>query len=167
MLIDAVRRALVRDLGGLAVQLEGYPDDASVWALPVGFANSTGTLTLHACGNLRHFIGGVLGASGYVRDRNDEFASRDLPRVELEMLIAVTRDEVSRALEHLDSDMLPMDYPLPINHRVLSTGAFLVHLATHLAYHLGQADIHRRIVTGNAAGVGMMSPVAMTDAIAQ
>lgn len=161
MLIDAVRHALIRDLGGFALQLEAYPDDASVWALPPNIPNSTGTLTLHACGNLRHFIGGVLGGSGYVRDRDAEFSTRDLPRVELEMLVAVTRDEVSRALEHLDPALLPLDYPLPIQHRILSTGAFLVHLAAHLGYHLGQADIHRRIVTGDARGLGMVSPAAM------
>ncbi|HEY8063021.1 MAG TPA: hypothetical protein VID74_09495, partial [Gemmatimonadales bacterium] len=88
MLIDAVKRCLMRDLGGFELELDAYPDDASVWALPAGVRNSTGTLTLHGCGNLRHFIGGVLGASGYVRDRDAEFTTRDLPRVELEMLIA-------------------------------------------------------------------------------
>ena len=165
MLIDAVKRSMVRDLGGFALQLEAYPTDAAVWTLPTGINNSTGTLTLHGCGNLRHFIGGVLGNSGYVRDRDAEFNARDLPRVELEMLIAVTRDEVARALEHLDSDLLPLDFPIPIQHRVLSTGAFLIHLATHLTYHLGQADVHRRVVTGDARGLGMVSPLAMADAV--
>lgn len=157
MLIDAVKRCLMRDLGGFELELDAYPDDASVWALPAGVRNSTGTLTLHGCGNLRHFIGGVLGGSGYVRDRDAEFATRDLPRVELEMLIAVTRDEVARALDHLDSDLLTSDFPLPVGGVTLSTGQFLVHLATHLTYHLGQADVHRRVVTGQAEGVGTVT----------
>jgi hypothetical protein len=157
MLIDAVKRCLMRDLGGFELELDAYPDDASVWALPAGVRNSTGTLTLHGCGNLRHFIGGVLGASGYVRDRDAEFTTRDLPRVELEMLIAVTRDEVARALDHLDSDLLTGDFPLPVGGVTLSTGQFLVHLATHLTYHLGQADVHRRVVTGQAEGVGTVT----------
>jgi hypothetical protein len=42
---------------------------------------------------------------------------------------------------------------------VLSTGVVLVHLATHLAYHLGQLDYHRRVVTGDSTGVGAVSPV--------
>ena len=157
MLIDAVRRCLLRDLGGFELELEGYPDDPSIWALPPGVKNSTGTLTLHGCGNLRHFIGGVLGGSGYVRDRDAEFSLRNLPRVELEMLIAVTRDEVARALDHLDPVLLARDYPLEVGKVTLSTGQFLVHLSVHLAYHLGQADMHRRIVTGKSDAVGTVA----------
>src|SRR3954469_3369738 len=119
MLIDAVKLCLVRDLEGFALELEAYDDDASVWALPTGVNNSTGTLTLHACGNLRHFVGAVLGKSGYVRDRDHEFAARDLPRVELEMLIAVTRDEVARALDQLDPDQLTLDFPIPVANTTL------------------------------------------------
>lgn len=163
MLIDAVKRCLLRDLDGFALVLEAYPDEPSVWKLPKGINNSTGTLTLHGCGNLRHFIGGILGKSGYVRDRDAEFKTRDLPRVELEMLIAVTRDEIARALDQLDSDMLPLDFPLQIAGTTLSTGQFLVHLAVHLTYHLGQADVHRRVVTGESKGVGLVTPGALVN----
>jgi uncharacterized damage-inducible protein DinB len=157
MLIDAVKRCLMRDLEGFALELDAYPDEESVWALPTGINNSTGTLTLHGCGNLRHFIGHILGKSGYVRDRDAEFASRDVPRVELEMLIAVTRDEVARALDQLDSSLLALDFPIQVANTTLSTGQFLVHLATHLTYHLGQADVHRRVVTGQSKGVGTVT----------
>jgi uncharacterized damage-inducible protein DinB len=163
MLIDAVKRCLMRDLAGFALELDAYRDDASVWALPPGVNNSTGTLTLHACGNLRHFIGAVLGKSGYVRDRDAEFAVRGLQRTELDMLLAVTRDEVSRALDQLDTDQLPLDFPVPIGKTTLSTGRFLVHLATHLTYHLGQADMHRRVVTGQSNGVGTVGVAPLAD----
>lgn len=163
MLIDAVKRCLMRDLAGFELELDAYRDDASVWVLPPGVNNSTGTLTLHACGNLRHFIGAVLGKSGYVRDRDAEFAVRGLQRTELEMLLAVTRAEVARALDQLDSDVLPLDYPLPIGKTTLSTGRFLVHLATHLTYHLGQADMHRRVVTGQSNGLGTVAVPPLAD----
>jgi len=165
MLIDAVKICLMRDLAGFALELDAYRDDASVWALPTGVNNSTGTLTLHGCGNLRHFIGAVLGKSGYVRDRDAEFAVRGLQRVELEMLLAVTRDEIARALDQLDSDQLPLDFPIPIGKTTLSTGRFLVHLATHLTYHLGQADMHRRVVTGQSNGLGTVAVSSLADPI--
>jgi uncharacterized damage-inducible protein DinB len=165
MLIDAVKRCMMRDLAGFALELDAYPDEASVWELPAGVNNSTGTLTLHGCGNLRHFIGNILGKSGYVRDRDAEFASRDVARVELEMLIAVTRDEVARALDQLDSDLLALDYPLQVGNTTLSTGQFLVHLATHLTYHLGQADVHRRVVTGQSNGVGTVTLPPLAEAV--
>ncbi|HEX3926914.1 MAG TPA: DUF664 domain-containing protein [Gemmatimonadales bacterium] len=165
MLTDTVKRCLQRDLAGFAAELDGYRDDAQVWALPVEMKNSTGTLVVHVCGSLRHFIGGILGKSGYVRDRDAEFAVRNLPRVELEMLIAVTRDEITRALDHLDPATLSKDFPVPVGGVSLHTGRFLVHHATHVAYHLGQADIHRRVVTGSSAAVGTISPTAIADPV--
>jgi len=38
-----------------------------------------------------------------------------------------------------------------------TTGAFLAHFATHLAYHLGQVDYHRRILTGESKTVKAMA----------
>lgn len=165
MLIDTVRRCLLRDLAGFALELDAYRDDASVWTLPAGVNNSTGTLTLHACGNLRHFLGAVLGKSGYVRDRDAEFAVRGLQRTELEMLLAVTRDEVVRALDGLDPEVLAQDFPIPIGKTTLPTGRFLIHLATHLTYHLGQADMHRRVVTGQSNGLGTVAIPPLADPV--
>ena len=165
MLIESVKRCLVRDLAGFALELGAYPDEDSVWALPVGVNNSTGTLTLHGCGNLRHFIGAILGKNGYVRDRDAEFAARGIPRSELEKLLAVTRDEVARALHQLDPALLPLDFPIPVGKTTLSTGQFLVHLATHLTYHLGQADVHRRVVTGDSTGLGTVGIPPLVDSI--
>jgi hypothetical protein len=38
---------------------------------------------------------------------------------------------------------------------------FLQHLASHLAYHLGQIDYHRRVVTGNSVSVGTIPVTAI------
>ncbi len=43
----------------------------------------------------------------------------------------------------------------------LSTREALLHVAVHLAYHIGQVDYHRRLVTGDTSGVDAMSPVAL------
>ena len=50
-----------RELTTLRAEVLSYPDDASIWALPAGAPNAGGTLVLHLCGNLRHFIGAGLG----------------------------------------------------------------------------------------------------------
>jgi hypothetical protein len=49
-------------------------------------------------------------------------------------------------------------YPEAVADLEVATGEYLVHLATHMAYHLGQLDYHRRVVTGNPAGVGAVRP---------
>ena len=46
----------------------------------------------------------------------------------------------------------------------VATGDYLVHLTTHFAYHLGQLDYHRRVVTGNASGAGTMRPAELESA---
>jgi uncharacterized damage-inducible protein DinB len=152
--IDYIRRCILRDLGTFEVELAAYPDDASVWTMHPQIPNVAGTLTLHAAGNLRHFIGATLGATGYVRDREAEFSTRNLPRRELLVLLHAARDEVDATLRTLSPARLEEHYPLEIGGTTLSTGQMLVHLATHLSYHLGQADIHRRVVTFNPKGVG-------------
>src|SRR5439155_24275894 len=117
-----------------------------------GLPNSAGTLALHLAGNLRHFVGGQLGATGYVRNRDAEFATRDLPRAELLALIDRAIEEVETTLSSLRDQNLARPFPLVVANCSMLTGDFLVHLASHLAYHLGQVDYHRRAVTGDPGG---------------
>ena len=46
----------------------------------------------------------------------------------------------------------------------MTTGDYLIHLATHFAYHLGQIDYHRRVVTGAAFAVDAMRPSELSSA---
>ena len=159
--IDSVRRCLLRDLGGFEAELNAFPDDASVWTMHPQIPNATGTLVLHAAGNLRHFIGATLGATGYVRDRDAEFSTRNLARRELLVLLHAARDEVDATLRTLDDSRLEATYPLEVGGITLTTGLMLTHLAAHLAYHLGQADIHRRVVTFDPKGIGAVGMRAL------
>ena len=160
--VDSIRRCMVRDLGTFEIELASYPDDASVWTMHPQIPNTTGTLVLHVAGNLRHFVGATLGATGYVRDRDAEFSTRNLARRELLVLLHAARDEVDATLRTLSVARLDETYPLEIGGTSLTTGQFLVHLATHLAYHLGQADIHRRVVTFDPKGVGAVGVKELT-----
>ncbi|MFC6802681.1 hypothetical protein ACFQDE_13950 [Deinococcus caeni] len=82
-MLPELRDLFVRDLEKLTLELEAYPDEASVWAVPDGVLNSGGTLALHLIGNLSQFVGADLGGVPFVRDRAAEFARRDVPRAEL------------------------------------------------------------------------------------
>ncbi|MBX9928816.1 MAG: DinB family protein [Gemmatimonadaceae bacterium] len=160
-MLDALRVILVRDLNGVIAELEAYPDDASVWQLPAGAPNSAGTLALHLEGNLRHFIGAVLGGTGFVRDCEAEFALRDLPRAELAARLSTARGEVESTLRALAPERLNERYPLAVGGMQPPTDAFLIHLAAHLTYHLGQIDYHRRLTTSSHASVGTLGPAAL------
>jgi uncharacterized damage-inducible protein DinB len=160
--IDHVRRCIVRDLAGFEAEVHGFPDDVSVWTMHPQIPNATGTLVLHVVGNLRHFIGAVLGGTGYVRDRDAEFRTRDLARSELLVMLHAARDEVNDTLRRLDPAQLDAPFPVELGGVTLGTGLMLTHLATHLAYHLGQADIHRRVVTFNPKAVGAVGVKELT-----
>jgi hypothetical protein len=164
MTIDALKRILLRDLDALRREIQAYAREDDLWTVPPGIQNSAGTLARHAAGNLQHFIGAQLGGTGYVRDRDAEFAGRTVPRSELEAGLAQTMRAVRTTLDTLAPERLAEPYPLEVGGVRLSTGMFLVHLATHLAYHLGQVDYHRRLVTGEGATVGAQSlPALLAD----
>jgi uncharacterized damage-inducible protein DinB len=154
---------LVRDLRTLAAELDAYPDEASVWACPAGVPNSAGTLVLHLAGNLRHFIGARLGASGFARDRDAEFAARGLSRSELRERVEAAAQDVDAALAQLDPTRLHDEFPDAVAGVRLPIGRFLLHLVAHAAYHLGQLDYHRRVVTGDARGVGAVPVAALAS----
>jgi uncharacterized damage-inducible protein DinB len=158
---DMIWRLLDRDLDAMQQEVSAYPDDASLWHTPTGIVNSGGTLALHLAGNLRHFIGATLGGSGYVRDREHEFAARGLSRAMVNAELADAQRQVTAALIALDPSRLDDQFPLPVMDTHLPTHAFLLHLCTHLTYHLGQVDYHRRLTTASGVTVKTISVPAL------
>lgn len=161
---ESVRGILDRDLRALIRELEAYPDDAAVWRDAPGVTNTAGTLALHVAGNLRHFVGAVLHGSGYVRDRDGEFARRDVPRAELLAGLEQARREVDAGLRALAPDRLDAPFPQPVGGVAVTTADLLVHLVSHLAYHVGQVDYHRRVVTEQNRTVGAVAPSELPSA---
>ncbi|HQZ83298.1 MAG TPA: DinB family protein [Pyrinomonadaceae bacterium] len=133
-----------RDILKLREEVEKYGDEADLWKKHGDLPNSGGTLALHLCGNLRHFIGAILGKSGYVRDRDAEFAMQNVPRDAILSAIDETREVVTATLAKLAIDDLAKTYPIEALGYPMTTEYFLVHLASHLSYHLGQINYHRR-----------------------
>jgi uncharacterized damage-inducible protein DinB len=152
-----VTTLLTRELRALARELEAYPDDDAVWRTFPGVLNSAGTLVLHLTGNIQHYVGTVLGGTEYRRDRKAEFARRDVPRPELAAEIERTIAVVHQALPRLTDKVLQADYPQTIADRIVATDEFLMHLASHLSWHLGQVDYHRRMVTSQPGKIGAVA----------
>ena len=160
---DDVRRILVRELEALAREVELFPDDDTLWRTVPGITNSAGNLALHACGNLKHFVGVVLGGTGYVRERPAEFATRSGRRQDVARQVRETAEVVSKALAGFPESALDAPYPEPHDGVQLPCGRFLLHLCVHLAFHLGQAGYLRRALTGDARSSGAVSLKALAD----
>lgn len=152
-----VESFLLRELRTLRRELESYPEEAMIWALPPGIGNSAGTLALHLAGNLQNFVGARLGGSGYVRDRDAEFSARYIPLQKILSEIDAAESAVQATLSRLAEEDLSGDFPEVVGGLRIETGEFLMGLAVHLAYHLGQISYHRRVVTGVEKSVGALS----------
>lgn len=157
MSISDFRAVFIRELRAVRREVEAYPDESLLWKEAPGIANPAGTLVLHLCGNLRHFVGAVLGGLPYQRDRDAEFSRRDVSRAELLTQLDATIEAVEDALGRPEDARLSARYPMAIGGRMLTTSQFLVHLAAHLGYHLGQIDYHRRMLDPKAKPVSTIS----------
>ena len=136
-----------RELKKLKEELNLYNNQEDLWKLVPGTANSAGNLILHLVGNLRHFIGAVLGNTGYVRQRDQEFSDKNVDKRDLEALIDVTILEVNATLSKLDPAVLTQDFPKEIGGVKRDTMFVMLHLLAHLNYHLGQVNYHRRFIS--------------------
>lgn len=135
-----------RDLLKLKEEISLYTEEKSMWIVKNGIHNSAGNLCLHLLGNLNHFIGATLGHSGYVRQRELEFSKKDIPRTQLLFEIDEVTALVKETLQKLTPSDLEKQYPLLKHEQVVSTEQMLLHLFSHLSYHLGQINYHRRLL---------------------
>jgi len=134
-----------RDLEKLKIEISSFKDEKKLWEISGDIKNSAGNLCLHLCGNLQHFIGAVIGNSGYVRNRDAEFSIKYLPQNELLKEIETTANIVEKTLSEINEEKLQEIYPVNLFGE-MKTEFFLVHLTTHLNYHLGQINYLRRLL---------------------
>jgi uncharacterized damage-inducible protein DinB len=146
MLINALISIFERDLNKLIVEIELYKYEDHLWLVDKNIANSAGNLALHLVGNINTYIGKEIGKTNYVRDRDLEFCQKNVPREDLIQKITDTIKVVKDALVNVKIEDLEKEYPIVVFKEKMTTGYFLIHLATHLTYHLGQINYHRRLL---------------------
>lgn len=146
MLTDTLKTLYHRDLLKLKEELELYKNEDNIWRIDRNILNSTGNLCLHLIGNLNAYIGAELGKTGYIRNRPEEFSLKNVPRQELISKIEHTIEVLDTTIGSLTEEQLQSEYPQVVFNDKVSTEFFLIHLATHLSYHLGQVNYHRRLL---------------------
>lgn len=135
-----------RELDKLTHEIEAYKKEASLWKLDKEVLNCSGNLCLHLIGNLHHFIGALLGNTGYVRKREAEFSTKDVPKATLLEEIQAVKQTVIQTLESLSDQDIMDAYPIQKNGETVTTYFMLLHLISHLSYHIGQINYHRRLL---------------------
>ncbi|MCI9845831.1 DinB family protein [Flavobacterium pectinovorum] len=146
MLIETLKLLFSRDLNKLKDEIESYQIESQLWRTDKDISNAAGNLCLHLIGNLNTYIGAELGKTGYVRNRPLEFSEKEVPKDQLISKINETILMINNTLDSLAEADLETIYPQIVFEKEMTTGFFLVHLSTHLAYHLGQINYHRRLL---------------------
>ena len=148
MIQQSLSELFERDLNKLKEEINLYKDESYIWDVKGEIKNSAGNLTLHLLGNLNHFIGAILGNSGYVRNRDEEFSDNHVQRTEIIGNIDKTIGIIKSTLLKVSDQQLKKDYPIKVlkNKETMRTEFFLIHLLGHLNYHLGQLNYHRRLI---------------------
>ncbi len=148
--VSAVKAALIGELelsrGEVKKAAESLSDE-ELWRKPVEPGNSVGHLVLHLTGNLNHFAGAQLGATGYVREREREFTDANPPSgatalANLDDAVATFR----RVVGGLSAEQLAAPHP---EARLGTVVNALTHLVAHFALHRGQISYLARLAKKN------------------
>lgn len=146
MIIDTLQQLYKKDLTRLKTEITSYTKEENLWIVDGAITNSGGNLCLHLLGNLNAFIGAHIGNTGYVRDREFEFGGKDVSKASLASQIDDTIIVVQKALALVDQNLLASEYPIDVFKEPMTYEFFLIHLSSHLSYHLGQINYHRRLL---------------------
>jgi len=145
-MIDELITIYKRDLEKLKHEIAAFQSEGNIWKSVGTTSNSAGNLALHLIGNLNHYIGNVLGHSGYVRNRSAEFTAKEIPADKILSDIDEVSDVVIQTLQNLNEKDLAADFPVEVFGTTVKTTFMLIHLTTHLSYHIGQINYIRRVL---------------------
>ncbi len=126
----------------VAAHLHKWVDPLSneqFWRKPYPYGNSAGHLVLHLTGNLSYYIGARIADTGYVRDRDREFAEKQPPH----------KNEALRTFDRMIAMVVatirkqkPDDWGMPYTgeREPEATDRFQIFLrcAGHAYHHVGQ-----------------------------
>ncbi len=146
MATEALKELFTRDLLRLKKEIELYKTDENLWKIENSIKNSGGNLCLHLIGNLKTFIGNGLAQVGYVRQREFEFAGKNVDRNTLYKQLDETIQIVNEGLSQVTVKQLGENFPVKIWKEETGMVFTLIHLHSHLNYHRGQINYHRRML---------------------
>jgi uncharacterized damage-inducible protein DinB len=146
LITQSVAKILDRDLNKVIQELESYQQEGNLWHLAGMINNTGGNLALHISGAINHFIGAVLGKNGYVRKRDEEFSQKNTSRVEVVRQVKLAIHTLHQVLPGVSNAELEKEFPETLGGVTMTTGHFLIHLVSHISYHLGQINYHRRLL---------------------
>src|SRR6266571_1883909 len=120
--------------------------DEQIWWRPNSQSNSIGNLLLHLSGNARQWIVGGVGGATDARDRDAEFAQREvIARQDLHSLLKRTLANVDATLAQLDANQLLERRTIQGSN--VSALEAILHVVEHFSMHTGQIILLTKLLT--------------------
>lgn len=134
-----------RDIRRLIEEVNLFSNEEDLWKTQGTVKNSAGNLALHIIGGLNYLIGTTLAQTGYVRNRDQEFTRKGVPRKELVAQLGQLIPMITGTLNAFTPQRMEDLYPFMFDDKDVPNSYVLVQLLAHLNYHLGQVNYLRRV----------------------
>ena len=145
-MVTSYKELFLKNLKHLNSEISSYKNEADLWKLAGGIANTPGNLCLHLCGNLQHYIGALIGKSGYKRNRDAEFSRKNVSRHDLLMEINTAEEVITSVFDSLKEEDLEKPFPDSTFGENKTNEQAILQCEVHFTYHLGQINYHRRML---------------------
>jgi len=146
--MDPILTALIAELSkqhdNLKTTMEGASQEALDWR-PGPETNSLCVLAVHVAGAEKFWIGDLTTGRPSTRDRDAEFRAHGIPYAELAAILDGALADSIASLSNLEVNNLAENRYVERYNREQSVGANVLHALTHIALHVGHAQITRQL----------------------
>jgi uncharacterized damage-inducible protein DinB len=136
-----------REIDKLKNEILNFESDEQLWKTPEPHIVPAGNTCLFIAGTLQHYIGNVMGDSGYIRNKEAEMKARNVPRERLLEEIDNTKQVVIDTLEQISKTELQRGFPTNEFEEPITTEFYLIHLLKNMGFHLGQISVLRQLAS--------------------
>jgi uncharacterized damage-inducible protein DinB len=136
-----------REIDKLKNEILAFESDELLWRTPDPQITAAGNHCLYIAGTLQHFIGNMIGDSGYIRNKEAEMKARNVSRERLLEEIDNMKQVVVDTLEQVSKTELQKQFPTNEFPEPVTTEFYLIHLLKNLGFHLGQVSLLRQLVS--------------------
>jgi hypothetical protein len=136
-----------RELNKLKNEVVSFESDECLWKTPEASLIAAGNHILYIAGTLQHFIGSIIGDSGYIRNKEAEMKARNVSRERLLEEVDNTKQVVIDTLEQVSKSELQKLFPTNEFEEPVTTEFYLIHLLKSTGDQLGQVNLLRQLAS--------------------
>lgn len=133
-----------RDIEKLIAEINLFQFEENLWKTTGAIINSSGNLTLHIIGGLSFHIGTTLANTSYIRNRDQEFILKNIPRKYLTDQLLGLVHLIKETINSMSNEQLSEPHPKFFDKKDAKISYVLTQLLLHLNYHTGQVNFLRR-----------------------